>query len=254
MNKKNIIKLVLDIAMTILFITFFNKNLISFKFHIISGYIFAGFILVHIILNKKWIINISKRLLDKNLKVRTKLSYMISFVLFIDITLIILSGVLMMKSSNYDRLMFWKMMHFGASYISIVFIGIHVGFYWNFVMNMFKKILKLKDRNKNYKGIFKIITIIILVFGINKINSVNYFNKIINTTTYVIQHIEPQEIKQPEVNSYKKNSSSFTNLVFTYGSIISVFGICTYYGDMYIKRYNNVNSKINDSKKEIKYI
>ena len=59
MNKKNIIKFILDIAMAVLFITFFNKNLISFKFHIIGGYVFAAFILVHMILNKKWIINIS---------------------------------------------------------------------------------------------------------------------------------------------------------------------------------------------------
>ena len=40
MNKKNIIKFILDIAMAVLFITFFNKNLISFKFHIIGGYVF----------------------------------------------------------------------------------------------------------------------------------------------------------------------------------------------------------------------
>ena len=42
MNKKNIIKFTLDIAMAILFITFFNKNLISFKFHIRAGYVFAA--------------------------------------------------------------------------------------------------------------------------------------------------------------------------------------------------------------------
>ena len=61
MNKKNIIKFTLDIAMAILFITFFNKNLVSFKFHIIGGYVFAGFILWHMYLNRKWIKNISKK-------------------------------------------------------------------------------------------------------------------------------------------------------------------------------------------------
>ena len=97
MNKKNIIKFILDIAMAVLFITFFNKNLISFKFHIIGGYVFAAFILVHMILNKKWIINISKRLFDKKLKLRVKISYILSLFLFISIFSIIASGVLMMK-------------------------------------------------------------------------------------------------------------------------------------------------------------
>ena len=67
MNKKNIIKFTLDIAMAVLFVTFFNKNLISFNFHIISGYIFGGFILFHLLLNRKWIINITKRLFDKTM-------------------------------------------------------------------------------------------------------------------------------------------------------------------------------------------
>ncbi len=44
MNKKNIIKFILDIAMAVLFITFFNKNLISFKFHIIGGYVLQHYI------------------------------------------------------------------------------------------------------------------------------------------------------------------------------------------------------------------
>lgn len=254
MNKKNITKLVLDIAMAILFITFFNKNLISFKFHIISGYIFASFILIHMILNKKWIINISKRLFDKKLKIRTKLSYMISLGLFIDITLIILSGVLMMKSKNYDRVMFWKMMHFGSSYIAIALIGIHIGLYWNFVMNMFRKIVRLKEKNKNYKFISRIIAIIILILGVNTIISTNYINKVINTTTYVIQHIEPQDLKEPQAKNYKKNDESLSNLIVKYGSIISVFAICTYYGDVYVKRYNTTNFKINNRKKDVEHI
>ena len=83
MNKKNIFKIVLDIVMIALFITFFNKNLISFQFHIKSGMIFGALILVHIIVNRKWVVNITKRIFDKNLKARTRISYIISACLFI---------------------------------------------------------------------------------------------------------------------------------------------------------------------------
>lgn len=68
MNRKNIFKLILDIVMAVLFVTFFDKNFISFKFHILSGLVFGALILMHMFLNKKWIINISKRLFDKSLK------------------------------------------------------------------------------------------------------------------------------------------------------------------------------------------
>ena len=133
---KNKIKLALDIVMAILFVTFFNKNLISFKFHIVSGLVFGLFILIHLILNRKWIVTMTKRLFDKKIKIKTKFSYVLSVLLLISIGYIIISGVMIMKAPNYDRVMFWKMVHFGASYLSLALIGIHIGLYWNRVMNM----------------------------------------------------------------------------------------------------------------------
>ena len=215
MNKKNIIKFILDIAMAVLFITFFNKNLISFKFHIIGGYVFAAFILVHMILNKKWIINISKRLFDKKLKLRVKISYILSLFLFISIFSIIASGVLMMKATTYDRVMFWKMLHFGASYLSIALIGMHIGLYWNFIMNMFKKIFKIKESNSISKILVNSVVIIVLILGIYTTYRTEYFTKVTNTLTYVAQHIKPQDIEAPEGNGYEKEHLTFTDLSIT---------------------------------------
>lgn len=249
MNKKNIIKFTLDIAMAIFFITFFNKNLISFKFHIRGGCIFAAFILVHMILNKKWIINISKRLFDKKLKLKVKVSYILSVFLFISIFSIIASGVLMMKAATYDRVMLWKMLHFGASYLSIALIGMHIGLYWNFVMNMFKKIFKIKQDSNACKTLVNISVILVLIFGIYTTYKQEYFTKVTNTLTYVVQHIAPQDLEEPEGNGYQKESSTFINLATTYGSIISVFAISTYYSDIAIKEYNKSKLNKDDNKK-----
>lgn len=249
MNKKNIIKFILDVAMAVLFITFFNKNLISFKFHIIGGYVFAAFILVHMILNKKWIINISKRLFDKKLKLRVKISYILSLFLFISIFSIIASGVLMMKATTYDRVMFWKMLHFGASYLSIALIGMHIGLYWNFIMNMFKKIFKIKESNSISKILVNSVVIIVLILGIYTTYRTEYFTKVTNTLTYVAQHIKPQDIEAPEGNGYEKEHLTFTDLSITYGSIISIFAISTYYSDVAIKEYNKSKLTKKDNKK-----
>lgn len=243
MNKKSITKITLDIAMAILFITFFNKNLISFKFHIISGCVFGIFILIHMILNRKWIINISKRLFDKKLKLRVKISYIISLLALISVGTIIASGILIMKAPNYDRLMFWKMLHFGASYLSIALIGIHIGLYWNFVMNMFKKIFKIESNNNNYKIIARVCAVLILVLGLNTMYKQAYFTKLNNTLTYAVQHITPQDLEQPEGGSYQKESVPFTKLAMTYGSIISVFAIGTYYADTFSKMQNKSKQK-----------
>ena len=47
MTNKNKIKIALDICMIFLFITFFDKNFVNMKFHMLSGIIFAVFILIH---------------------------------------------------------------------------------------------------------------------------------------------------------------------------------------------------------------
>ena len=239
MKNRNNVKLILDIVMAVLFITFFNKNLISFKFHIISGLVFGVFILSHLILNRKWIINISKRLFDKSIKIRTKISYILSVILLISIISIIASGMLIMKSKTYDRVMFWKMLHFGASYLSLGLIGIHIGMYWNWVINMFKKTIKFKSNNIS-KSISTIIVLAILIFGSYTIYKENYFSKTYSCLKYVAEHIQPEDIESNGNYYGELEKPSFIQVATTYGSIISVFSIVAYYGD---KRFKKSNSK-----------
>ena len=163
MNKKNIFKIAVDIAMIALFVTFFNIGLLGFKFHVIGGIIFGALILVHIIVNRKWVVNITKRIFDKNLKTRTRISYIISFCLLVTVCAILVSGICIMKAANYDRVMFWKMLHIGASYLSIALIGLHLGLYWNFVSNFFKKMFNIKNSGTMSIIIARIVVVAILV-------------------------------------------------------------------------------------------
>ena len=225
MNKKNIFKIAVDIAMIALFVTFFNIGLLGFKFHVIGGIIFGALILVHIIVNRKWVVNITKRIFDKNLKIRTRISYIISFCLLVTVCAILVSGICIMKAANYDRVMFWKMLHIGASYLSIALIGLHLGLYWNFVSNFFKKML-----------------------GTYNLHTQGYFTKVNNTLSYAAQHIVPQDIEAPEGGGhYKKESLSFLQLINVYGSMMGVFTIGTYYVDSAIKK-NKKTAKNNKMK------
>ena len=229
MNKKNIFKIAVDIAMIALFVTFFNIGLLGFKFHVIGGIIFGALILVHIIVNRKWVVNITKRIFDKNLKTRTRISYIISFCL-------------------YDRVMFWKMLHIGASYLSIALIGLHLGLYWNFVSNFFKKMFNIKNSGTMSIIIARIVVVAILVLGTYNLHTQGYFTKVNNTLSYAAQHIVPQDIEAPEGGGhYKKESLSFLQLINVYGSMMGVFTIGTYYVDSAIKK-NKKTAKNNKMK------
>ena len=141
-----------------------------------------------------------------------------------------------MKANTYDRVMFWKMLHFGASYISLGLIGVHIGIYWNWVMNMFKKALKMNKSSKVSKVISSLIILLILVFGSYTIYTQKYFTKTYTCLEYVVEHIKPQDIEG--VNSYygEADKPSFINVASTYGSIVAVFSIATYYCDKAFKK------------------
>ena len=141
------------------------------------------------------------------------------------------------------------MLHFGASYLSIALIGIHIGLYWNFIMNMVKKVFKIKQNNNIGKILANISVIIVLIFGIYTTYKTEYFTKVTNTLTYVAQHITPQDLEEPEDSGYQKESATFINLAVTYGSIISIFAISTYYSDVAIKEYNKSKLNKNDNNK-----
>lgn len=238
MSKKNIIKITLDIIMAVLFITFFKKNLISMKFHMISGLVFGAFIIIHMILNRKWIVSITKRLFDKKIKIRIKISYILSFILLISIILILVSGIFIIKAQTYDRVMFWKMLHFGSSYISLALVGIHIGLYLDWVINIFKKIFKVNKSNKVVRMMMNLVVIVILVFGLYTMNKQQYFQKSINCIKYTIEHFVPQDLEEGNNNykKYKQEKPSFIEVVSIYGSILSVFAIGTYYSDKALKR------------------
>ncbi|WP_455544109.1 DUF4405 domain-containing protein [Intestinibacter sp.] len=244
MNKKNIFKIVLDIAMMALFMTFFNIGLLGFGFHVKGGMIFGALILVHIIINRKWVANITKRIFDKNLKTRTRVSYLISTFLLVLVCTILVSGICMMKAANYDRVMFWKMLHLGTSYLSIAFIGIHVGLYWNFVSNFFKKMFNIKNSGQVSKIVARIVVVSMLILGAYNIYTQGYFSKVSKTLSYAIEHIVPQDIEVPEGGGhYEKESLSFLGLVNVYGSIVSIFAIGTYYIDSAVKKNKKVSKE-----------
>ena len=115
--------------------------------------------------------------------------------------------------------------------------------------DMFKKIFKIKESNSISKILVNSVVIIVLILGIYTTYRTEYFTKVTNTLTYVAQHIKPQDIEAPEGNGYEKEHLTFTDLSITYGSIISIFAISTYYSDVAIKEYNKSKLTKKDNKK-----
>lgn len=180
MNKKNIVKYTLDVFLALGFMLLFDKMAIGIQLHEIIGLIMGGAVLIHLALNYKWVIGITKKLFSKKLSNRTRLCYILNVMLFICVILIVVSGVFISKTiltniSSTNPI--WKGIHMGVSNITLILIGIHIGLHWNWIMNMSKKIFKFKLPDKFSKLISVVLVLVIFVFGCYNIHSEGFIQK-----------------------------------------------------------------------------
>lgn len=152
MNK---IRLVIDISM--FFLTFFlmNVNLISPLWHEIFGIVISVLIVIHLILNFRWIKNITKNI--KKVKNQTRLLYFVDILTFFSYLVTIVIGILISISifnfsTSYNP--YLMLMHHITGRLSLSLMLLHLGLHLN-------RIISKITKNETIKGIIYIIYITI---------------------------------------------------------------------------------------------
>lgn len=169
--KTNVIKIILDVVMSILLILTFNKRIAGIAFHEIVGIIVCVFFIVHVILNKKWISGITKNFLKKNVRSKTRVQYVLNALLLCTFLCILITGLGMSKSvlptifgTNFGFGNTAKMLHFFFTGVAVVLLGIHIGLHWKWIKNTFCKIVSINSkRNSLQKKKFSAISIVGLI-------------------------------------------------------------------------------------------
>lgn len=175
MKKITLVKITLDILMSVVFVLLLNKTVLGgMEFHKIAGLGIGAAFLLHCALNWKWIKAVSTKLFSKNTNIKTKIGYVLDIILFINFIIIIITGVIIEKKHGS---MVYKMLHISGSYLTLIIVGIHVGLHWNFVMNAFKNIFKINNKNKVLTYIARVLTVLLLAFGIYNMVSSNFISR-----------------------------------------------------------------------------
>lgn len=181
MNKKNIIKYTLDIVLVIGFMLMYDKMAIGMNLHEILGLGLGIGVIVHLLLNYKWIIAISKKIFSKDISNRTRFMYVINIILLICMLLITIGGILISKTIltnvNSQNHGLWKGIHVAASNIALIVIGIHLGLNLNWIRGMTKKIFGIKESKKYSQIISRVLIAIVFVFGVYNISTQRFMQK-----------------------------------------------------------------------------
>jgi hypothetical protein len=166
MKNKNKWKLLLDAAMVVVFSILYSKSVISLAFHEVAGLIILGVALIHVLLNWKWVVGMTKKIFSKNLPAKTRVLYIVDFLLLVCVIVMIVTSLLISKKlfgtsiGNHSSL---NPVHFCAAAIMLLLIGVHLGLHFSYIKTTLAGREKLK---KVVLVILLTLVVVCCVFGV----------------------------------------------------------------------------------------
>lgn len=188
MKKINYVKFVLDLAMGLVFALLFNKQVLGgLAFHEIAGTALGAAVLIHILLNWRWVKNVTLKLFDRKLPGNTRFGYVLNLLLLISMAGIIVTGILISKivfpAFNVGNERWLEGVHISLSFVVLIILGIHVGLHWKWVISVWNKIVPL-FKGKTWVGYaMKVAAVAILAFGVYEINATGYMQRAASITS-----------------------------------------------------------------------
>ena len=162
--KKNLQRLVLDVFMLLAIALFFKKNVLTLSYHEIAGLAIILLFVLHLIINRKWIVTVTKKFFDKSVKTRTKVGFVVDFLLLVCFIIILVTGIMISKIVfHFEAPNGAKLLHFMCSALVLILMGVHLGLHWPFFKNYLKKGFGFLGKAKNIIGV--IILIAVVGFG-----------------------------------------------------------------------------------------
>ena len=180
-KSKNILKIVLDVLMVLVFAVLYNKNALGgLSFHEIAGLAIAAVLVIHLVINRAWLKGVTKKLFNAKLPGRTRAAYIVDVLLLLAVAVIIVTGIMISKvvfAGVISTQINVSGLHKTASYIALMLIGVHLGLSWNRVMTILKKLLHIP--NKKALGAFATVcAIAVFALGSYNVVTTDYFSKI----------------------------------------------------------------------------
>lgn len=145
MSKQNKIKLLLDLGAFIALLISSAPHFTGAAIHEWLGVALSGAIIIHLLLNWNWIVQITSRLFTKVARGQ-RFNYALNWGLFASGIMIVLSGLMISKTVvpffglSLPENISWKQLHELSTNITMVLMGLHVAVHWSWIVNMFKRL------------------------------------------------------------------------------------------------------------------
>jgi hypothetical protein len=139
-------KLWVDILIFVVFLIAMDPQSSGLAIHEWLTLSVVAAMVVHLLLNWDWITEITGRFLGK-LGTLNRINYILNWLLFIDGTLIMVSGVMIsevvlpLMGIKLPLGFAWRRLHDMSANIGLILLGLHTALHWGWVVTTFKKYL-----------------------------------------------------------------------------------------------------------------
>lgn len=165
MNRKFILKIIIDVCMTVCLLFLMPYSLLGETLHEWLGIVMFVLFVTHHVLNRKWMAAVTKGKYTPFRIVQT----LIVFVMLVLMLGSMVSGVLL--SNHIFRAvriagisMAARQVHMFCAYFGMVVMSVHLGLHWNMVVNMTGKLFLYPSAKRTW--IARVIAILLAGYGV----------------------------------------------------------------------------------------
>lgn len=141
---RNATKLLVDTLAFIGFLIVIDPRSTGIAIHEWLSLAGIGAILIHLLLNWNWIVEMTRRFFKK-IAGRSRLSYILNAVLFIDMALMMFTGIMISQVAipslgiTLPQSFAWRALHSTTADLFVPLLGVHLALHWSWLVNTIKR-------------------------------------------------------------------------------------------------------------------
>ncbi|WP_258297310.1 DUF4405 domain-containing protein [Paenibacillus peoriae] len=179
-----LVRLSIDLVMTILMIIEMAYHSTGNMFHEIFGVTIFILFIIHNILNRKWYQSIFKG----KVNIRRVLTTIINLLLLVTMAVLVISAVPISRTVfafiPIENGIIVRQIHVLAAYWGLILIGLHIGMHWIMIIGAARKLTGITDKNKIRTVALRVIAVLIIVYGVQASLDRNVGSKLILYYTF----------------------------------------------------------------------
>ncbi|MED4070998.1 DUF4405 domain-containing protein [Priestia endophytica] len=166
MNRNILIRLVIDLAMTVLMLVVMAYHVTGNTIHELVGVVLFVLFIVHNILNRRWY----KTIIKGKYHVRRILKIVVNLLFLISMVVVMISSVPISRDIfpyfplNSDMIV--RQIHVLTAYWGFIFMAVHIGLSWGTIINAVRKMTGITGMSRIRTIVLRVLAVLIVVYGV----------------------------------------------------------------------------------------